>query len=238
MINYLNNGGNLYIESVNLGFDYYTTTFFDYFGIKYNDDGSDEEVIYLSGDENDLTSGLQFEYLGGHDAHYSIDRLGPYGGELLLGSEDGHGRMYLNEEGNFKVISSSILLGAIASNDSLNLKPYLVSEMVNYFLNYNPVTTLKENFADLFSVRNFPNPFKVETKIEYTIQKAGPTTIRIYNANGQLIKQLIDEDILPGNYTVAWDATNMNGESVKKGFYFYRISQGEKSVTEKILFLE
>ncbi len=237
MIDYLNNGGNLYIESVNLGYDHNTTTFFDYFGIKYNDDGSEEEAASLIGGDNDLTTGLYYNYFGGPDPHYSLDRLGADGSELLFNSDDGHGRMYLNENENYKVISSSILLGAIASGDTLNLKPYLVSEMVNYFLDFNPTTSLRENIADLFSGGNYPNPFNSETRIEYALKETGRVSIDVYNVNGQLVKRLVDEELLPGSYSVTWDASNQNGKKVESGFYFYKISMGDISLTEKMLLL-
>ncbi len=236
-MDYLDNGGNLYIESVNLGYDYNNTTFFEYFGIKYNDDGSEEEAAYLTGGENDLTTGLHFNYYGGHDPHFSLDRFETKGSELLFSSDEGHGRMFLMEEDGHKVISSSIVLGAIASGDTLNLKPYLVSEMVNYFLDFNPTTSLKENIADLFSVRNSPNPFTDETRIEYSVKNEGQVSIDIFNVNGQLVKRLTNEKILPGDYSVVWDATNSSGNKVKSGFYFYKINSGDKSQTEKMILL-
>jgi hypothetical protein len=234
-MNYLDNGGNLYIESVNIGIDYSTTTFFDFFGIKYNNDGSEEEATFLFAGDNDLTDGLHFIYSGGPDPHYSLDQLGTDGGELLFESDDGHGRMFLMEEVGHKVISSSILLGAIASGDSLNLKPYLVSEIVNYFLDYDPTTSLKENMADLFSMCNYPNPFNSETRIDYKVQEKGRVSINVYNINGQLVKQLVDKEMLPGNYSVIWDASNQNGEKTESGFYFYKIILGNNSQTEKMI---
>ena len=145
--------------------------------------------------------------------------------------------MFLNETEAYKAISSSIVLGAIASGDSLNLKPYLVSEMVNYFLGFNPITTLKENIADLFSVSNSPNPFTAETRIDYSVNTAGKVSIDIFNVNGQVIKHLVNEKLLPGDYSVVWDATNTNGNKVESGFYFYKISSRGKSQTEKMILL-
>jgi hypothetical protein len=182
-----------------------------------------------------LTTGLHFDYFGGPNPHYSLDRLGASGSELLFNSDDGHGRMFLMEEDGHKVISSSIVLGAIASGDTLNLKPYLVSEIVNYFLDFNPTTSLKENIADLISGINYPNPFHSETQIDYNLQEKGRVSIEIYNVNGQLVKRLVDEELLPGSYSVSWDASNQNGEKVERGFYFYKISLGKNSQIEKMI---
>lgn len=182
-----------------------------------------------------MTTGLHFDYFGGPDPHYSLDRLGASGSELLFNSDDGYGRMFLMEEDGHKVISSSIVLGAIASGDTLNLKPYLVSEIVNYFLDFNPTTSLKENIADLISGSNFPNPFRSETRIDYRVKEKGRVRIDIYNINGQLVKSLVDEELLPGSYSTNWDASNQNGEKVESGFYFYRINLGNNSQIEKMI---
>ncbi len=145
--------------------------------------------------------------------------------------------MFLNETEDYKAISSSIVLGAIASGDSLNLKPYLISEMVNYFLGFNPITSLKENIADLFSTSNSPNPFSAVTRIEYSVKKPGKVSIDIFNVNGQVVKHLVNGKSLPGDYSVVWDATNSNGNKVESGFYFYKINSGGKSQTEKMILL-
>jgi len=220
-----------------LGLDYDSTTFFDYFGLTYVNDGGDEEAKYLTGGANDLTSGLAFDYYGGHDPHYSLDRLEANGSELLFSSNEGYGRMLLYESEGYKAISSSIILGAIVSGDSLNLKPYLISEMVNYFLDFNPTTSLKENIAGLYSVQNSPNPFSAETRIDYSIKTEGQVQIDVFNVNGQLVKHLVDEKLLPGNHSVVWDATNTKGKKVESGFYFCKINSGGISQTEKMILL-
>ena len=238
MIDYLDNGGNLYIESVNIGANHNGTTFFDYLGLMYIGDGSEQEVAYINGDTNCCTSDLSFYYFGGYSPHYSLDRLdSANGSELLFCSDEGYGRMFLNDNSTYKAISSSILMAAIASGDTLNIKPYLISEFVNHFLGYNPTTSLKENIANLFSGSNYPNPFTTETKIEYTLKEAGRVSIDVYNVSGQIVKQLVNEELLPGKYSVTWDATNNNGGKVKSGFYFYKINFGDFTKTEKMLLL-
>jgi hypothetical protein len=236
-MNYLDNGGNLYIESVNIGYDYNTTTFFDYLGLTYVYDGDEQEVNSIEGGQETFSDGLKFRYFGGHSPHYSLDRLEANGSELLFSSEDEYGRLFLNEQDNYKVISSSILLGALASGDSLDLKPYLISEMVNHFLGYNPVTSLKENIANLFSVNNYPNPFNSETIIEYSINEPGYVKIDVFNSSGRLVKRLFDGELNSGNYSVIWNATDTKGNNAESGLYFYKISTGDFTKTKKMILL-
>ena len=238
MIDFLDNGGNLYIESVDIGANHNGTTFFDYLGLVYIGDGAEQEVVTINGDTNCCTSGMTFYYLGGYSPHYSLDRIDSANdSELLFSSEEGYGRMFLNDNSVYKAISSSVLMAAIASGDSLNIKPYLISEMVNYFLGYNPTTSLKENIVNLLSGVNYPNPFTTETKIEYTLKEAGRVRINVYNINGQIVKQLVNDELFPGDYSVIWDATNNSGVKVESGYYFYKINFGNFTKTEKMLFL-
>ena len=128
-------------------------------------------------------------------------------------------------------------MGAIANSDSLNLKPYILSEFVNYFLDYNPVTSLHENIEALISGKSFPNPFVEETQLEFNITQNDWVTIDIYNINGQSVKRLKDEKLKPGNYQVTWNATDENGRKVEDGFYFYKITTGQSSISGKMILL-
>ena len=143
--------------------------------------------------------------------------------------------MFLNENENYKAVSSSVIIGALANGDTLNLKPYIMSEMVNYFMEYDPYTSVDENLSNPFSGKNFPNPFTYSTSINYSIENPGRALIEIYNANGQVIKQLMDQELTPGEYSIIWDATNENGDLVKGGFYFYKITVGDFSSIEKMI---
>lgn len=232
----MENGGSLYFESVDIGTNHNGTEFFDYFGITYIDDGGEQEVLSLKGG-SELTSDMKFNYLGGYSPHYSVDRLESNGSELLFSSEYGYGRMFMHETEVYKAVSSSILLGAIKSADSLNIKAYLVSELVNSFLGYNPVTSLSESVSAVLNTGNYPNPFSLNTNIQYTLNTTGQVEISIYNVKGQVVRQLVNEEKLSGEHTIVWDATNDNGGLVNDGFYFYQITINDFTQTEKMILL-
>lgn len=235
---YLNNGGNLYIESTNIGKDHINTEFIDLLGIKYLNDGSDMEVQTLQGGNYFYEPGLMFHYLGGISPHYSCDQLLSDGAELMFGSEDEKGRIFMNEEGGYRTITSSVVIGAIASGDTFNIKPYLLSEMVNYFLGYNPSTGLRDNLSTLLNVGNFPDPFDGSTLISYSIHEDFKVNVSIYDIQGRLIRQLTDAEQKAGNHTVSWDASDNHGNRVSNGYYFAKIIAGNESITEKMIFLK
>ena len=238
LINYLNNGGNLYIESVDIGKNHDSTTFFEYLGILYLDDGVEDEVIILKGGEDQIAADLVMMYKGGVSPHFSLDHLEATDGEYLFKSEDGIGRVIVNESQDYKTITSSIVIGAVVNGDTLNNKSYLISEYVNYFLDYNPITSLQENIDLIVMSGNYPNPFSDKTIIRFTLPSAGIVSIDIFNLNGQLVNQLLNTELLPGDHEVIWDATNENGGAIQSGFYFYKINFGNQSITEKMILLQ
>ncbi|MCY3741973.1 MAG: T9SS type A sorting domain-containing protein [Candidatus Poribacteria bacterium] len=87
---------------------------------------------------------------------------------------------------------------------------------------------------------NYPNPFNPETWIPYQLAKSTDVTLRIYAADGRLVR-LLDlghQDI--GMYhsrsrAAYWDGRNMMGESVASGLYFYTLTAGEFTATRKLL---
>jgi type IX secretion system substrate protein len=80
--------------------------------------------------------------------------------------------------------------------------------------------------------RNFPNPFNSSTSISYTVPKQIQVRLQVYNVLGQLVKTLVNQDQLPGSYTVTWDA----GER-SSGVFFYTMQAGAFTRTEKMLYL-
>jgi len=67
--------------------------------------------------------------------------------------------------------------------------------------------------------QNYPNPFSPTTKIEFRIQDAGFTSLKIYDVLGHEVATLVDELKQPGAHTTTWDARNL-----PSGVYFCRLS--------------
>jgi hypothetical protein len=95
----------------------------------------------------------------------------------------------------------------------------------------------------LMLLQNYPNPFNPETWIPYELNQTANVEIRIYNINGQVVRQLLLGQQLPGSYitkdkAVYWDGTNDTGEKVSSGVYFYQLKAGEKSLVKKMVIMK
>ena len=62
-------------------------------------------------------------------------------------------------------------------------------------------------------------------------------SIRIYDTAGRLVRNLIDERRLPGDYEELWDGRDDKGLEVASGVYFCRMTAGESNVTKKMVLL-
>ena len=87
---------------------------------------------------------------------------------------------------------------------------------------------------------NYPNPFNPETWLPYQLAESAAVTVRIYAANGSLVRMLAlglqPAGIYEGRSRAAyWDGRNAQGEPVASGVYFYTLSAGEFSATRKMV---
>lgn len=148
------------------------------------------------------------------------------------------GRMVLKNTSNYDVISSSVVIGALVNGDSLNLKPYLMAEIVNEFLDYDPFVSIDEHKSEILFAQSYPNPFINETCIQYQLQNPGRVAVQIFDAHARLVKTIFDKTQLQGIHKVSWDATNSQGEHIKPGIYFYQLTSGGDVSTGKMTKLE
>ncbi len=91
--------------------------------------------------------------------------------------------------------------------------------------------------------QNYPNPFNPETWIPFQLSESANVEIRIYNSAGQLIRSLDLGYRNPGYHVskadaARWDGTDVNGEKVSSGVYFYTIRAGQYSETRKMLLVK
>jgi hypothetical protein len=87
--------------------------------------------------------------------------------------------------------------------------------------------------------QNYPNPFNPETHIKFSVGTDAPAhvSLKVYNVAGQLVKTLVDEDKLPGEYNQTWNGKNENNEDVASGVYFYKLKISDYVETKKMVLL-
>jgi hypothetical protein len=228
----------LYFESTNVAEDYQGTAFFNYMGISYLGEGTENEVAKVSGVNQTITSDLKMNYQGGTSPHYGVDRLGAVSAEQLFTCEHDYGRFFLLDNGNNKIVTSSLVIGALANNDSLNLKPFIFSEIVNRFINYDPSVSVEESSRNSVSQGNFPDPFSSQTTITFKVSDKSQVSVDVFNNSGLMVKNLLNQEMTSGEYSISWDGTSSSGYPVQSGVYFYQIRVNNKVFSDKMLLVK
>jgi hypothetical protein len=80
-----------------------------------------------------------------------------------------------------------------------------------------------------------PGPTHV---LAYAVPRTARVTLRVYAANGRLVRTLVDQDAAPGNFRAVWDGRDDGGAALARGVYFARYSADGRTVDDRKLVLE
>jgi hypothetical protein len=81
--------------------------------------------------------------------------------------------------------------------------------------------------------QNYPNPFNSSTNIEFHVNTKSFVSLRIYDAQGKIIRTLVSQELAPGKYKVDVDANNFSS-----GMYLYRMTAGDFTETKKMILVK
>ncbi|MBI2418693.1 MAG: ammonia-forming cytochrome c nitrite reductase subunit c552 [Ignavibacteriales bacterium] len=92
--------------------------------------------------------------------------------------------------------------------------------------------------ADFTLNQNYPNPFNPSTKITFIANQSGTVKIRIYNSLGSLVKEVYNNYVAAGPYSVNWDGTDSRGLKVASGVYIYKLESPKFNAAKKMLLMK
>ena len=81
--------------------------------------------------------------------------------------------------------------------------------------------------------QNYPNPFNPITKLKYSIPQSLQVLIKVFDALGNEIETLVNEEKSIGTYEFTWNATIL-----PSGVYFYQLKAGSFVETKKMILLK
>jgi len=87
-------------------------------------------------------------------------------------------------------------------------------------------------------IGNYPNPFDPSTTIAYSIPQKSDVKVNIYDVNGQLIKEIVNESLDAGEHFVTWNGTNQTNSSVASGVYIYTVQSGSRLVSRQMILVK
>jgi hypothetical protein len=81
--------------------------------------------------------------------------------------------------------------------------------------------------------QNYPNPFNPTTKIKFDIQKSGFAKLSVYDMQGKLVKDLVNEAVPAGSFEVSFD-----GKELSSGIYYYKMEIDGFVITKKMMLVK
>ena len=86
--------------------------------------------------------------------------------------------------------------------------------------------------------QNYPNPFNGETRIVYSLPRAGEVILEIYSAGGRRVRTLVSGSQTAGPHHAEWDGRDNGGAETASGIYFCRLRAGGSMETRKLLLIK
>ena len=126
---------------------------------------------------------------------------------------------FLDHEGNLftKINISTWDYNTIYNNINL-----ILSSVNNLDLDIIP------NSLEILEI--FPNPFNPITTIKFSVNKSNYSIVSVYNLRGEQIKILRESYLIPGIYTIDFNASDKSS-----GIYFIKFINGNDIKTQKVL---
>ena len=92
---------------------------------------------------------------------------------------------------------------------------------------------------DKFSISHaYPNPFNPQTNIQIDLQNPQRVQVYIYDIKGQMVKTLVNRQLVAGQYVFTWNGRNYQGLPVSTGTYFVRIIGKSQERWRKVTLLK
>ncbi|MFQ5510981.1 MAG: T9SS type A sorting domain-containing protein [Candidatus Krumholzibacteriia bacterium] len=86
--------------------------------------------------------------------------------------------------------------------------------------------------------QNYPNPFNPVTSIPYSVERAGHVRAGVYDARGRLVRVLVDEVLIAGQYQTTWNGVDTASRAVPSGVYFVRLEVSGRAYARKLVLLK
>ncbi len=87
-------------------------------------------------------------------------------------------------------------------------------------------------------IHAFPNPFNARTIIPVTWNQTGDLKLKIYDARGRLVYELIKAKLQPGDLQLNWAGRDDQGHELSSGNYFFTVSGDQFISSGKLLLLK
>ena len=229
----------MYIEGYNFAEDHLDSEFFNLLGCDFIEDGNNVNDIWnLRGARDSFTEDKYYDYGLAISSRCRPDVISAGNGFLLFESQDSLGYAVALNNGSYKVITSSFLLGALIDGENGNTKIELMNKYLDFFegtLSVRDLTSVVKSPSGFELSQNYPNPFTHTTLINFKLlDKTDQWSLSVFNMLGQEVAKLNNLSGKNDIYSTTWDGKNNHEELLPSGTYIYRLKVGDRTMNRKM----
>jgi len=121
---------------------------------------------------------------------------------------------------------------------------YSPVKSINFHIMLKPTTEPQDSFGVVYAIplefemqQNYPNPFNSETSIKFGIPEDSRVSLKIFDINGQLVRDLCEKEFESGYHRIPWNGTNDRGALMPSGVYFCKITSDNYCEIKKMVLI-
>ncbi len=123
---------------------------------------------------------------------------------------------------------------AIMAGDELNDIKYSATRANSVFSSYTALDgVISENNNGLTLSKNYPNPFKNETKISYSVAHAGIVSLKVFDLQGKEVEVVFNKFVNSGTHSATIKSNNL-----PSGTYIYKLESEGSVVSKKLVVMK
>jgi hypothetical protein len=257
LITFLDNGGNLYLNGVDLAYQmadptspYYTSATHDFFNNYLHSSYVLKEhsaKITQGIDGDPITDSLDILRLtGGSGANTINHSIGKYANQISASGPDAFNILHFwlkpDEYSAVRAIHNGMFgIGRVVFT-TFGFETISEAEVRSLFaervISWLSSPTSVEETSSILPVefvlsQNYPNPFNPITTIKFSVPETSPVTIKVFDVLGNEVAVLLDEVKSAGVFKLIYDASE-----TASGIYFYQMKAGNFISVKKMSILK
>lgn len=83
-----------------------------------------------------------------------------------------------------------------------------------------------------------PNPVRSQVSIAFALEATTSARLHVFDATGRHVRTLLEQTLPAGRHEITWDVRDSNGQKVAAGVYFFRLTTGGKTQSQKVTVLD
>jgi hypothetical protein len=81
----------------------------------------------------------------------------------------------------------------------------------------------------------YPNPLRSRATIAWALPNAGRVSLKVYDAAGRVVRDLVSEHMNAGQYSFTWDGRAADGRRIADGVYFCKLVTADGTRQQKVV---